>query len=43
MFLPAILLFLGGLILNQFGHKGYKIYILSGLLFVFGVVVLWTG
>jgi len=43
LFLPAVLLSLGGLILRQTGSKGLGIFILSGLFFVFGVVILFLG
>ena len=43
MFLPAILLCIGGAILRQTGSKAVGIFILSGLFFVLGVVILFVG
>jgi hypothetical protein len=43
MFLPAVLLFFGAIIIRQYGSKGYGVFVLSGLFFLFGIVVLFTG
>jgi hypothetical protein len=43
MFLPAVLLLIGTAILRQTGFKGYGTLILSGLFFIFGIVILCVG
>ena len=43
MFLPAVMLFLGGSLLQRFGRRGVGIYVMGALFLVFGVVVLFMG
>lgn len=43
MFLPAVTLFLGAFLLQRIGRRGIGIYLLGGLFFVFGIVILITG
>ncbi|HTB84301.1 MAG TPA: hypothetical protein VK742_11655 [Candidatus Sulfotelmatobacter sp.] len=43
MFLPAVLLVIGAAIIRSTGLKPYGTLVLSGLFFVFGVVILVVG
>jgi hypothetical protein len=43
MFLPAVLLLIGAMLIRQTGLKAFGTIILSGLFFIFGIVILFVG